>query len=395
MAALEITDLGISLKSFQELRKELREQWVATFGEAIDLSPTSVDGHHIDLECKTITSIAQLLEAVIANFDPEKAGGVWLDILGDYKSMERIKATYSIASVTFVGASGTEVPQGTKVRYDGAPCDFELQETLTIDSDGSATGPCKALSVGYVEIYVGDWKMLSSTPQGVTCKVTSSNAGGSGRDTETDAEYRARQKKFAGQGMATYDMMYAYMASVVGEGNFSLQVNDEDVTQNSIPPHRFQFVFNNGIAGNDGLAQAIWNCKPAGIKPYGNVSGEATDAAGLKHTMWFSRPVTKYLWIIVNPVAYTEESLPDNYKQAIINAVTAFASEEYAPGKDVLVKRLYKPILSVPGIKDAVIKVCVTATDTRPSTDSYVETDISIGPQEVATLTDVIVGDIG
>lgn len=391
MAALEITDLGISLKSFQELRKELREQWVATFGETIDLSPTSVDGHHIDLECKTIISIAQLLEAVIANFDSDKASGVWLDILGDYKAMERLKATYSTANVTFEGESGTEVPQGTKVRYDGAPCDFELQETLTIDSEGSATGPCKALSIGYVEIYVGDWKMLSSTPQGVTCKVTSDNAGGSGRNTETDAEFRDRQKKYAGSGLATYDKMYAYMAGVVGEGNFSLQVNDEDVVQNNIPPHRFEFVLKNGIGENDDIAQAIWNCKPAGIRSYGNVSGIAVDntPSHLKHTMYFSRPVTKYLWVDITLTEYAEESLPSDYVTAVRREVEEWAATEFSPGKDVLPKRFYTPIFKVSGIKDAVIKVCLTDTNERPSASDYTENEIAVGPQDEARLVDV------
>ena len=394
MAALEITDLGISLKSFQELKKELREQWVATFGEAIDLSPTSVDGHHIDLECKTITSIAQLLEAVIANFDTEKAGGVWLDILGDYKAMERLKATYSIASVTFEGESGTEVPQGTKVRYDGSPCDFELQEALTIDSNGSATGPCKALAIGYVEIYVGDWKMLSSTPQGVTCKVTSDNAGGSGRENETDAEFRERQKKYAGSGLATYDKMYAYMASRIGDGNFSLQVNDEDETQNGIPPHRFEFVIKNGIGENNYIAQAVWNCKPAGIKPYGNTSGSAVDNTPmhLTHTMYFSRPVTKYLWVDITLTEYTEESLPADYISAVRTAVEEWAASEFSPGKDVLPKRFYTPIFKVTGIKDAVIKVCLTDTNERPSASSYTTDEIAVEPQDEAKLTDVQVG---
>ena len=394
MASLVITDAGISIQSFQELRDDLKNEWESAFGDSIDLSPTSVDGHHIDLECKTITSISQLLQAVVDNFDPDNATGVWLDILGDYKSMQRIKASYSVATVTFIGESGTVVPSGTVVRYSGAPCDFVLQDAVSIGAEGEADGSCIASVIGYVEIFVGDWQMVSTSPEGVTCKVTEENSGGSGRDDETDAEYRARQKSFSGKGLATYDKMYAYMAGVVGEGNLSLQVNDEDVTQNGIPPHRFQFVFKNGIGENDELAQAIWNCKPAGIKPYGNVSGEATDVAGLKHTMLFSRPATKYLWVIVNPTAYTEESLPDNYKQAIVDAVTAFAAEEYSPGKDVLVKRLYTPIFSVTGIKDAVIKVCVTTTNTRPSSSEYVETDIAIGQQESAVLVDVQVGDI-
>lgn len=390
MAGLVITDLGISLKSFQELRQELREAWVSRFGETIDLSPTSVDGHHIDLECKTITSINQLLEAVVSNFDPTKAQGVWLDILGDYKAMTRASATYSVATVTFNGTAGTEIPSGTIVRYDGAPCDFTLQNTLTLDSEGTASGPCRANAIGFVEIYVGDWKMVSSSPSGVTCEVTAENAGGSGRNDETDDEYRARQKKFAGAGMATYDKMYAYMASVVGEGNFLLQVNDEDYTDHNIPPHRFEFVFKNGVGTNTELAQAVWNCKPAGIKPYGNMNGDATDIVGLKHTMYFSRPVHVKLWVSVEFTAYTEESLPDNWSEAIAQAVSDFAATEYSPGKDIIPDRLKGPIYqAVSGILNMTVKVCVK--DTEPSASEYTTDNISVSPQSVAVLQRVSV----
>lgn len=385
MAALVITDFGISLKSFNELRQELQQAWITQFGNTIDLSPTSIDGHHIDLECKTITSVSQLIEAVVANLDPNKATGVWLDILGDYKSMDRIKASYSVASVTFTGTEGVVVPSGTIVRYDGSPCDFTLQEDITIGSDGTAVGECRANAIGYVEVYVGDWTMVSSTPPNVTCAVLEENAGGSGRNEETDDEFRERQDKYAGSGLATYDKMYAYMASVVGESNFSLQVNDEDEIVNSIPAHRFMFTFKDGVGENDQLAQAIWNCKPAGIKPYGNMSGTATDIAGLEHTMYFARPVSAKLWITVEFTEYTEEPLPENWYDAIVSAVTDFAAVEYSPGKDVIPERIKGPIYkSVSGILDIVVKACIK--DTEPSSSEYTTERIQVDPQTVAVL---------
>lgn len=390
MASLVITDAGITLKSYQELRDELKSEWTAAFGQAIDLSPTSVDGHHIDLECKTITSVSQLIAAVAANLDPKKATGVWLDILGDYKSMHRVTPSYSVATVTFEGTAGTVVPQGTTVRYDGAPCDFVLQADVTLDSEGTGTGECKAAVIGAVEVYVGDWTMVSSSPSGVTCSVEEEDAGGTGRDAETDAQFRARQDSYTGSGLAVEDKMYAYMAGVVGEGNFSLKVNDEDYAVDGIPGHRFMFTIKNGIGTNDEIAQAIWNCKPAGIKPFGNVSGEAESVTGLSHTMYFSRPVETKLWIIVEITEYDEEQLPANYAEAISAAVFQFASEELSPGKDVIPKRFYGPVYkAVPGILDVVVKACIS--DTEPLETDYTENRIAVEPQEVAVVQRVAV----
>lgn len=390
MAALVITDLGIALKSYQELRQEMREEWVETFGNAIDLSPVSVDGHHIDLECKTITSISQLLQAVVNNLDPTKARGVWLDILGDYKSMSRIKASYSVAKVTFSGAGGTVVPAGTIVRYDGAPCDFTLQDDVTIGASGVADGNCKANSIGYVEIFVGDWKMVSSSPQGVTCKVLQANDGGAGRDRETDTEFRARQKAYAGKGLATYDRMHAYMASVIGEGTFSLVVNEEDVYKNDVPPHRFEFIVNDGVGVNEDIAQAIWRCKPAGIKPFGNVSANAVDIVGNFHTMYFSRPVSEKLWLKISFTKYNEEPLPDDYEDAIKKAVEDFAATEFSPGKDVIPERFKGPIYkAVPGILHIYVKAYVG--DSAPVSSDYTEDPIEVSQRSVAELYDTTV----
>ena len=209
-------------------------------------------------------------------------------------------------------------------------------------------------------------------------------------DDETDAEFRARQKKYSGSGLATYDKMYAYMAGVVGEGNFSLEVNDEDVTVKDIPPHRFEFLFNNGVGDNDALAQAIWNCKPAGIKPYGINSGECTDAAGMKHTMYFSRPVSVKLWLKVTITEYIEETLPDNYADAIRTAVAEFAASEFSPGKDVIPKRFYGPIYkAVPGILDVVVGACIKYT--TPGDSEYTEDRIEVLPRNTAVLQNAIV----
>lgn len=374
MTGLTITDAGISLKSFQELRNEIKEAWISRFGEGIDLSPTSVDGHHIDLECKTILSVLQLLEVVISNFDPNKASGIWLDIIGDYKSMERLMASYSIASVKFEGEEGVSVPEGTVVKYEGSPCKFVLTEDIVIGSNGFAIGLCKAEIIGAVDILVGEWKMVSSSPAGVTCLVES--ASGVGRNVETDSEFRERIRKKTGEGLATYDKMFSYMASVIGVGNFSLYVNEDDREVDGLPAHRFEFVINNNVGTNDEIAQAIWDCKPAGIKSYGSTTGLATDIVGVVHEMMFSRITNVKLWISIVVTEYLEEKLPKNFKERIIEEVEKWADTEYNTGKDVIPKRIYTPVFRVSGILDVIVKVCIS--DTEPDESDYVEEVISV-----------------
>lgn len=85
----EYTDSGIRFKGFQDLRKALVEAWEATFGEDIDTSPTSPDGHHIDLEAATLNSVAEMLQAVANTMSRNQATGVYLDLLAAFLGLER------------------------------------------------------------------------------------------------------------------------------------------------------------------------------------------------------------------------------------------------------------------------------------------------------------------
>lgn len=85
----EYTENGIRFKGFQDLRKTLVDAWEATFGSGIDTSPTSPDGHHIDLEVATINSIAELIQAVTASLNRNQATGVYLDMLAAFLGLQR------------------------------------------------------------------------------------------------------------------------------------------------------------------------------------------------------------------------------------------------------------------------------------------------------------------
>lgn len=225
MAALTITSKGITLKSFQELREELKQDWLHIFGDAIDLSPTSPDGLHIDLECKTIVSIAQLLQAVVSNLDRNTAEGVWLDILASFLGLTRLQALTSTAQVIFSGPSGTSIPAGTEVTYTDCPYNWTTTVENTIADTGSVTIPCVCGGSGAVEVFVGSWVLVSTTGlNGVTCRVE--DPSGIGHDTETDAELRNRMGDVQGYGLATYNTMLTSMRGVSGVRNVSLIVND-------------------------------------------------------------------------------------------------------------------------------------------------------------------------
>ena len=311
----EYTKNGIRFKGFQDLRKTLVEAWEATFGSEIDTSPTSPDGHHIDLEAATINSVAEMIQVVATNLNREQASGQFLDLLAALLGLERMEG-------------------------------------------------------------------------------------------ETDDELRSRMDVADRTGFATYDGMLTYLQGFLGT-NFSLKVNDEPYEdEDGIPGHKFRVTLSNAVysaieeqveAGeienaDNYVAQLIWNCKGAGIGSDGNKSGIATDKSGLTHTIHFSLPTTVEIEVSVELSLYTEEAFPHSGTTDVHDAIVgwatgtgAWASPEYVPGKDVIPARFYTPILTVPGISSAVIKV------RKVGSTEWSTSPIEVGSQEMAVLTSVSV----
>lgn len=391
MPAIIFEEDGIVLKSFQEVREELRADWRQIFN-GIDLSPATPDGHHVDLEAKVITDSFQAVQTALTNLDRRYSGGHFLELLAAFLGLERRQASYAAPLIKFSGEEETVIPAGTTVTFEGSAYNFALEEEITIGNSGNASGYCVCDTAGQVDLKVGSWDMVSTTPSGVTCEYEGPTSYG-GSDRESDESLRARMDAADITGLATADGMLTYLRNEIGP-DISLIVNDEPTTDaDGIPGHSFRVVVptTNGTPDSD-IAQAIWVCKPSGIRPDGNVEAEATDKKGLKHVMKFSRPSAVGVDVKIVLTLYTEEAFPVDGTYAVKKAIEGWAfgtdgwpSPEYTPGKDVILARFYTPILTVPGIGSAVIQA------KKHGSDTWSSSNIAISSQEIATLSSLSV----
>ena len=85
----EFTANGIRFTGFQNIRQALKDAWETTFGVQLDDSPTSPDGHHIDLETKTINSVLEAVQVVTTMLNRNQAKGVFLDYLASFLGIDR------------------------------------------------------------------------------------------------------------------------------------------------------------------------------------------------------------------------------------------------------------------------------------------------------------------
>lgn len=377
MAAFEIIDDQIVIKSFQETREEIRADWRKTF-EGIDLSPTTVDGHHVDLEANVVTSSMQALQSVVTNLDRRYAKGSFLDVLAAFLGLTRLPSTVANPTIKFVGTAGTVIPQGSTVTYEGSLYNFTTDEELTISSSGSVYGTVTCEVSGFIDLFVGKWIFVSTSPSGITCFCESK--AGAGRDDETDAELFARMNDADNSGLATLPGMRTYLRNRIAT-NVDVIANDEDMTVDGLPPHRFRVSVPAGAGPSaNEIAQAIYESKPAGIKSFGNQSGTAVDpTSGQSFTEYYSVPSPVSAYVRVAITGYSEETIPANAEEAIKDAIVAWAKSEFASGRDVIAVRFFAPILTVQGIYGIVVQVSKNGS-------TWSDTSVSIGSEEYASV---------
>lgn len=311
----EFTADGIRFTGFQNIRQALKDAWETTFGVQLDDSPTSPDGHHIDLETKTINSVLEAVQVVTTMLNRNQAKGVFLDYLASFLGIDR-------------------------------------------------------------------------------------------NEDETDDELRARMNSADASGMATFDGMLTYLRDQIHSSVNLLQNEEPEMDDDGIPGHQFRVVVPQAVydalvekeeageieSADNYIAQKIWNCKAAGIKADGNKTGKAKDVANLEHDVKFSLPQNVEIEISVTLTLYDEETFPTGGTQAVSDAIRGWATgtdgwakAEYIPGKDVIPMRLSTPILTVPGIESAEIKV------RKAGASIWSGDKIAISSQETAVVANVYV----
>lgn len=184
-------------------------------------------------------------------------------------------------------------------------------------------------------------------------------------DGETDDELRARILAATTTGLATYDGMLTYLRDQLGNA-VTMLVNDADeadegdtddaavkagycgteLPRDYLPAHSFA-VFapinhNSDDAAKDAVAQAIWDCKPAGIEAHAHAyyassdsetgarsfTGTATDSEGATHEVGFYSLEECQVCMTLEVVAYdsTQWTDEDELVEAVKAAVDAQAA---------------------------------------------------------------------
>ena len=176
---------------------------------------------------------------------------------------------------------------------------------------------------------------------------------------------------------AVLDALYGAISHIAQVKQCRVFENDQDTTQpvTGLPPHSIYCVVDGGDAPD--IAAAIWLRKTAGTTMVGAVSHVINDSQGNPHTIKFSRPTDKNVYVVVNLT--TRAGWPTDGADRIKAALVAWSLAEQAIGEELIYSRLFSPINTVPGFAIDSLFIGTSAAPTGT-------TNIAVAFDEIARL---------
>jgi len=374
MAGLSAT--GFDAKALDDIQSEIVDFLHSEIDPTLNLTETSILGQAIGAFATQLRAGWEAIAATYVSRDPSQAEDDALEAISEITGTIRAAATYSTMTVTCTLAAGSYAAGDLIVYLPGSP-----DETFTNDAAITTAGPTEDLAftatvTGPIQVPAATTLALSSPPSGFTAAV-SVGAAAPGSDVETIPELRIRrERELRRQGSTSTDAVRVDVDDVAATTYVTVYENDTDATNgDGMPPHSIEVVVVGG--DDDEIATAILASKAAGIQAHGSTTVTAYDDVGNAHTIKFSRPTSKTIYIHLDITAKTGTYLGDS---AVQDAITEWTDVNLSVGIDVLKARIESLAMSV----DGVINVLAAIDDSYPAA---VNDDFVIGGRERAIVT--------
>lgn len=297
-----IDEQGIKVPDYTSIRDYLLSEFKRIFGNDLYLGTDSQDYQMISLFAMALDDANALAIESYNNRNPDYARGNALDMLLPLNGLTRIGATHSTATLELSGEPGATIAAGS-VATDFPGNRWILQTSSEIDASGKATVDARAEKSGRIVAGVGAINQIA-TPTAGWVSVTNPQEAVPGRDTETDAELRAR--RIASVESLSVGVTQAMLGALLKVSDVSGVVIYENATgttdTNGIPAHSICVVVLGG--DNEDIARTIYAKKSPGCGLYGDVEKSIVDVFGNTVTIKFMRPVQKSVAVDITVRAF-------------------------------------------------------------------------------------------
>lgn len=332
-----IDETGYHYPDYPNVLKWYQEQYKSIFGADVYLGADSQDGQLLTLFATASYDVMSLGSTLFNSFSPQFSQGIQLSKNVKINGITRLEATLSTVDLKIIGTSGTVITNG-KVE-DVAGDKWLLPVTVTIPSSGEITVTAVSEFEGAYAVGANAITKISTPTLGWQT-VANLTASVSGRDYETDAELRIRQKKSTAQPSQTvYSGIIGGIMNIDGVDKAELYENDTDLTdENGLPPHTISAVVRGGDSQTVGEVIALR--KTIGCGTFGTTSVVVADSIGIPKTINFNRPITAT--IKINIAIKTLFGWSQSYTSDIQNAIIAHI-DALSIGEDIIFVKLYVP----------------------------------------------------
>ncbi len=409
-----LTDDGFIPKPLTVLRTEMGDALRGAFGASIDLGDLSLLGILLGIIAERLALLWELIEAVIASQDPDKATGVSLGAVSALTGTIKPSARPSTVALTLFGAPGTLVQSVSRFKTASTGLEFTTDRDTTIElvdawaaettyvlgdrvwsdtsriyecifagtsanspvagidddildgsvhwrmiqdnvsAHGAVDVPATASTTGPLTARAGD---LTSIVSGVSGLVAVANLhdASPGRDDASNEELRVlREQELAGDGSRTPDALKSKLLRVPGITSVTVFINDTDVVSDGMQAHSVEVLIRTTWLPKDPKDQVIYDLILAnvafGISTMGNQVGSSVDSSGNVHTIRFSRPEEIPIYVDVTFVK-NPKVFPADGNTQVKDAIVKLGNAQSA-GVNAVASRVAAQVFAVNGVFD-------------------------------------------
>lgn len=316
-----IDETGIHVPDYVSIRNYLLDEFRRIFGQDLYLGADTQDYQMISLFATAIDDVNALTIEAYNNRNPDYARGNSLDLMLPMNGISRLMSTNSIVTLTLSGNEGTQVFAGS-VAIDTKGNRWITQETVEI-TDTDATVVARAQTSGRVLGGIETVRFIG-TPTAGWISVTNLTEAVPGRNTETDAEVRARRlASVENIAIGIVPALIGSLYELEGVEKVRVYENTEGTTNElGIPGHSICAI----VSGGDSLkiARLIYMKKSPGCGLYGEVENVIVDDFGNNITISFARPIDAPVVMTIGIKKFVGYS--DDVGEKIKEALSAYVS---------------------------------------------------------------------
>lgn len=376
-----VTKDGFNRKTYVDIIKDMQGLARQLFGEDIDLSERNPLGKILQNTAWEISILWELAEDVYNSAFVDTSEDISLDGVGKYVAASRKSAQPSKGTITVKGDKDTRVPKGFRVSTEKSGIVFETTENKVIGELGNVDIPIISINTGVDNnVPSNSITKIVNPIQGVS-EVSNLHPTKDGLDVEQDKDFRERYYRSVSLGgSSTRESVEAALLDIPNVTDAFVEENETMEFIDDIPPKSLApYVFG---STDEEIARVILLSKAGGIRSYGATEVKVEDSKGILHTIGFTRPIVKDIYIKVNierGIGYPGDSV-------IIRSILDYVGGQDVDGveykglklgENVVISKLTSKVGCLEGIKDVNVEI---------SSDnvSFISANIEIAKKEIA-----------